>query len=70
MAEGSSSPEAETDTPVELRLCEVKKFKKTLEIFQTVLGTIATSQDSPGPSGLGASHLGLRERKQGAPSYL
>lgn len=66
MAEGSSSPEAETDTPVQLRLCDVKKLKETVENFQTVLGSIANSQESPGPSGLSASHLRPRERKQGA----
>lgn len=37
-----------------------------MENFQTVLGSIANSQESPGPSGLSASHLRPRERKQGA----
>lgn len=64
MAEGSSSPEAETDTAVHLRLCDVKK--ETVENFQTILGSIANSQESPGPSGLSASHLWPQERKLGA----
>ena len=40
MAEGSSSPEAETDTPVQLRLCDVKKLKETVENFQTFLQAV------------------------------
>ena len=57
MAVGSSSPKAEMDTPIQLQLCDVKRLKETVENFQTVLGSIANSQGSPGPSGLSASDL-------------